>query len=232
MTCQSHRQALLELARGVADVGAGEAEAHVRACASCAAYLRRQRDLTAAVQALSADARNWTASSGVEKRLADAFATEQAVRPASTGHRVPDWRHALSTAAAVVIFMLAAAWWSNPTIAPGVQLAPHSEPAGDAARPQPPGHGLEQVAAIEFVMIPAAAGLPPLESARIIRMEVPVSALPDYGLQVVSDGRRAAVEADLLVGQDGLARGIRLLPSQLAQDSSSIHRGIDRRSRQ
>jgi hypothetical protein len=232
MTCQSHRQALLELARGVPGVEAGEAEAHLHSCASCAAFLRRQRDLSAAVQALSADARSWTASTGVEKRLADAFATAQAVRPASIGRRVADWRYALATAAAVVVFILAAAWWSDSTIAPGVQLAPRSEPAGDAARPQPPGHGPEQVGAIEFVMIPAAAGLPPLESARIIRMEVPVSALPDYGLQVVSDGRRAAVEADLLVGQDGLARGIRLLPSQLAQDSTSIHRGIDRRSRQ
>jgi hypothetical protein len=75
------------------------------------------------------------------------------------------------------------------------------------------------VRAVEFMPIPSAAGLPALESGRIIRMELPMSALPAYGVEVVPAGLRSSVEADLLVGQDGQARAIRLVTSQ--QESRS-----------
>jgi hypothetical protein len=64
---------------------------------------------------------------------------------------------------------------------------------------------------VEFVAIPTAVGLPPLESATIVRTELPLSALPEYGLQISSHAAHAAVQADLLVGQDGVPRGIRLV---------------------
>jgi hypothetical protein len=41
-------------------------------------------------------------------------------------------------------------------------------------------------------------------------MELPQAALPAYGLEIVP-GRRTPVEADLLIGQDGQARAIRLV---------------------
>lgn len=53
-----------------------------------------------------------------------------------------------------------------------------------------------------------------MESARIVRTELPVSALPAYGLPIVPDAARSAVQADLLIGQDGLARGIRLVSAR------------------
>ena len=67
---------------------------------------------------------------------------------------------------------------------------------------------------LEFMPIPGAAGLPAFESGTIVRMELPMSALPAYGVEIVPDAMRSAVEADLLVGQDGQARGIRLVSSQ------------------
>jgi hypothetical protein len=63
----------------------------------------------------------------------------------------------------------------------------------------------------EFVALPTAASLPELESGRIVRVELPVSALPAYGLAIIAD-TRGAIEADLLVGQDGVPRAIRLAP--------------------
>ena len=60
-------------------------------------------------------------------------------------------------------------------------------------------------------MLPAAANLPAFESGEIVRMELPVTALPAYGLEIAPETRRSAVEADLLVGQDGQARAIRLV---------------------
>jgi len=63
----------------------------------------------------------------------------------------------------------------------------------------------------EFVLWPGAAELPTFESGHLMRMEVPVSALPSLGL-VPPATHAAVVQADVLVGQDGLPRAVRLSP--------------------
>jgi hypothetical protein len=62
----------------------------------------------------------------------------------------------------------------------------------------------------EFVTWPGAVGLPPLESGELVRVELPVSVLPTLGLRPPAT-RATAVRADLLVGQDGLTRAVRLV---------------------
>ena len=62
-----------------------------------------------------------------------------------------------------------------------------------------------------FLEIPAAAYLPPMESGAIVRVELPLSALPSYGIPIVPEMSTGSVDADLLVAQDGFARGIRLV---------------------
>jgi hypothetical protein len=73
------------------------------------------------------------------------------------------------------------------------------------------------------VRIPSAIGLPDLESGTVLRMEQPLTALPEYGLQIAPDAMRTSIEADVLVGQDGQPRAIRLvgIPDAMAQDSRS-----------
>jgi len=61
-----------------------------------------------------------------------------------------------------------------------------------------------------FVELPWTAGLPAFESGEIVRVEVPVASLPAYGFDI-SRGTNRSVEADVLVGQDGLARAMRLV---------------------
>ena len=63
----------------------------------------------------------------------------------------------------------------------------------------------------EFVLWPGAAELPTFESGHLMRIEVPVSALPSLGL-VPPATHAAVVQADVLVGQDGLPRAVRLSP--------------------
>lgn len=62
-----------------------------------------------------------------------------------------------------------------------------------------------------FLDVPGAAALPPMESGAIVRVVLPVTALPSYGIQIVPDISTASVEADLLVAQDGVTRAIRLV---------------------
>ena len=68
--------------------------------------------------------------------------------------------------------------------------------------PQPPN---------EFVMVPGASMLPAMESGSLVRVDVPVAELPSLGLTPPPSNRTASVRADLIVGQDGLPRAVRLV---------------------
>jgi hypothetical protein len=52
----------------------------------------------------------------------------------------------------------------------------------------------------------------PLESGKVVRVEVPASTLISLGLPITAESINRPVQADLLLGQDGLARAIRFLP--------------------
>ena len=62
-----------------------------------------------------------------------------------------------------------------------------------------------------FVALPDAAVLPDMESASIVRVSLPVTALPVYGVAIEPDVTSGSVLAELLVAQDGQARAIRLV---------------------
>jgi len=64
-----------------------------------------------------------------------------------------------------------------------------------------------------FVELPWTAGLPAFESGEIVRMEVPLATLPGYGIDISSGTGNGPVAADVLIGQDGFARAIRLVTS-------------------
>jgi hypothetical protein len=65
--------------------------------------------------------------------------------------------------------------------------------------------------ALNFYPLPDSDELPPLESATIVRVQLPMSSLRLMGLPVSEDGAADFVEADMLLGQDGLARGVRFV---------------------
>jgi hypothetical protein len=81
---------------------------------------------------------------------------------------------------------------------------------GRSGRPPAP-RAVAPLTTTEFVLWPGAAELPTFESGHLMRMEVPVSALPSLGL-VPPATHAAVVQADVLVGQDGLPRAVRLSP--------------------
>jgi hypothetical protein len=47
-----------------------------------------------------------------------------------------------------------------------------------------------------------------------MRIELPLTGLPAYGLDMVLDAAPGTIEADLLVGQDGVPRAIRLASTE------------------
>ena len=103
---------------------------------------------------------------------------------------------------------------SNPAVTAPITddaTQPPADPRPPRRPRKPAADGPEPATMEGFVALPAAAGLPELESGRIIRIDLPVASLPAYGVEVIPDLRRPEVEADLLVGQDGQPRAIRLV---------------------
>ena len=267
MNCEALAEIILDMARGAAvpEEARLGVHRHMETCASCAAEYARQRDLTEELQALAADAQDWSAPAAMEQRLLGAFAEQRgqevAVAANPSAHR---WRYVLATAAVLAL----AVWGMRQAGEPAPQKPSVTELAGNASAATPAaGGGVTAPAGesemarpafakptadrpagkrasvkaparkpsnprtanprtatpVEFMRIPSAIGLPELESGTVLRMELPLTALPEYGLDIAPDAVGASVEADILVGQDGQPRAIRLIgrPEAVAQDPRS-----------
>lgn len=65
--------------------------------------------------------------------------------------------------------------------------------------------------ATEFIPLMNGGRLPPGDAGHMMRVEVPRSALASFGLPVNADLQGGRVKADVLVGEDGMARAIRFV---------------------
>jgi hypothetical protein len=180
---------LVDFARGVPlpQTTASLVESHLESCRTCAARLQRERELSAGLKAVAGLTSAARPAPGMEQRLLDAYAVMHAQASRTrTYSRV--WR----AAAAVLLIAAGLSTWS-------VWDVQRAAPANAARGPFD-----------EFMPLPIASALPALESGVIVRIELPVAALPRYGV-AIPDTPRREVQADLLVGQDGQPRAIRLI---------------------
>jgi hypothetical protein len=237
MNCRDLEEAIVELARG-RDVGRGTAgaiEAHVEHCQACAARLTRERQVSRGLQALAASTATQVPSALIERRLLDAFAAQNVqpvrrwwipaaaaaaavvgavgwwqasrVAPSNQGRQAALERRAselpptTTSTATPATAAIASDGGSDP------HPVPHVVAHRSGRRTQSPRAGAGDTG---FVALPSAAGLPDFESGVILRMEMPSAALPAYGIEIVPDSKMP-IEADLLIGQDGQARAIRLV---------------------
>lgn len=65
----------------------------------------------------------------------------------------------------------------------------------------------------EFYALPDADATIPLEHATVVRVQLPLSAFREIGLAVSEQSAAGQVQADVLLGQDGLARRFDLFSS-------------------
>jgi hypothetical protein len=154
--------------------------------------------------------------------------------PRFGGRRAP-WRIWISAAAAVVLSVGSLfVWRANHRLVPVEQRAvasvaptesrpasagvsaiePPPSPVTAAHTPRPhrrPPKKTDVITPSGFVDLPWTAGLPAFESGEIVRMDIPIASLPTYGIDISPGTGKGPVEADVLIGQDGLARQIRLV---------------------
>jgi hypothetical protein len=106
--------------------------------------------------------------------------------------RVGRWAWTIATAASIAIAVTLD--WLVVTRVPQTRVE-SPDPVGDVA---------------EFVPWPGADGLPRFESGELVRVDLPVSSLPALGLWPPPSAG-SVVQADIVVGQDGFARAVRLV---------------------
>lgn len=80
-----------------------------------------------------------------------------------------------------------------------------------AVMPEPVVPVMEAMSERPFMPIPYVLPPGPYERVEVVRMKVPVAALIAAGLPMRTADQGAQAEADVLVGQDGRARAVRLV---------------------
>jgi hypothetical protein len=96
--------------------------------------------------------------------------------------------------------------------------------SGKPHRDGRPGRTSPVVTSRAFMPLPGAAGLPTFESGSIVRMDLELSSLATLGVDISAARGRSPVQADLLVGQDGEPRAIRIVNVSSNPSSSSRSR--------
>jgi hypothetical protein len=149
-----------------------------------------QRDLGDALAALRESVRVPDVDPARERALLAAFDARQArlLQPQTT-----NWRWVWTSAAAMLAISVTLNWMIV-TRAPRPEILEADTAVNEA----------------EFVPWPGAEAFPPFESGSVVRVNLPVSALPGLGLSAPFL-TMTAVQADIVIGQDGLARAVRLV---------------------
>lgn len=191
MTCRDFDAAILDMGRGapLAPETERAALAHLERCAVCRRQLERERGLTNSLRRLAAATPGLTEPERMERCLVAKF---EALAPKAeiTSANAPRWNLWLAAAAAVVLVSGLAIGWR------AVQTRPVIE---------------EAVATTDWVAWPGAAVLPAFESGELVRTELPASVLPLLGFTSPDLPREGRVAADVVYGQDGEARAVRLV---------------------
>lgn len=184
MICREFAPDVVDYARGVVRDGLRRdaITRHLQSCASCRRTFERERAMSLALRQLATDEIEIEPAAG-DLRLQKLLASFDV--PPVQRHRVKvavEW----SLAASVLIVAGLAAGWRN-----GAPLPPRASQS--AATPVPPTNAT----AGDFVVLPGVEALPQFEHGQVIQVDIPSAG--------------GVVRAEVLIGQDGLARAARLV---------------------
>jgi hypothetical protein len=152
------------------------------------------RELLENLRALAADGPQ-AAPERVERRVRAEF------RALSKRRRVKVWA-SFSGVAAMAGGIALLTW---------VREAPKPATSAATAVAMAAGSDVEEEADASFYPLPQAEALPAMENAMVVRVQLAASSLRMMGFPMDEERADAAVQAELLLGQDGLARGVRLV---------------------
>ncbi|HKX32619.1 MAG TPA: hypothetical protein VJ302_33345 [Blastocatellia bacterium] len=236
MNCREFEQAVIDLDRdqSMETPLPAPAQAHVEGCAPCAAWLGRERRMTAGLRALAAEEAVTNAPERVGAALRAAFEERSAAAPPPKSSWPVRRRLVWGLAAAAVLLLsvmiigLRRHETHPPEAGPQAKLelpssiaansAPESAPdplsrppvrrAPRRARPAPE-KAVENGS--DFFPLTFVAKSEPTEFIQTVRVEIPRSTLLMMGWPVNIDRGEGMIKADIIIGEDGVARAVRLL---------------------
>lgn len=183
MSCRKSAVELVECARS-GRYPAGELQAHLMACPRCYERWEDERRLTAHLRVLRDAAAGGPSLAGRELLMREFDC-------AHAGGFHAFWRWALNAAAILLVVVALVYDWHR------------RHPVGNQQQ--------DSVDESEFVAVPYALPLAPGEFVRVVRTQLDPVALAGMGVDIeVADG--VEIPADILVGEDGVPRGVRVLP--------------------
>jgi hypothetical protein len=182
--------------------------------------MKSEQDILAALRALAESDREKEAPGEVEARLRAAFRRKHAAR---LWKRPAVW--AMAAAAAGVLMIANYSWqrMALPPKPPPVTQAPSVAPApavpvAEVARVEPKParrqvakRGAPPPREIVTEFFPLVDVAPAFERGELVRVNLPASAMRTVGLPVREDRLSDRVQADVLVGQEGMPRAIRFV---------------------
>jgi hypothetical protein len=187
---------------------------HAARCSGCAALQEAWQEARIALQALRETTRDAETPRRVEMRLLQEFEMRHRVTKARTVAIFASW--ALASAAVLVAGV---SWWNW-----RVAQNQHPVSAGDSVtskvltptpstEPSEPPTLIADNGAGEFTLLPGS--LPQeVEDSAIVRVGMQRGALSALGLPVNEERVSDWIQVDLLVGEDGLPKAVRLPESQ------------------
>jgi len=184
-----------QICRAIAGQSTLDERQHANACAECRGEIARSQYVIASLR------------HGIVAR-AEREGAEAApsLRARTNAKEARAWAFAAVSMAAVAIALI---WQARLTPPVG------HEPPADTLRPLVSGHAGDARVAVDAVdeFYPLAYSTVPVTNGRIIRIEVPRSAPVAFGLDPIDfiRTRGNAVLADVVVGEDGLARAVRFV---------------------
>ncbi len=158
------------------------ARRHMLSCENCSTLLRQERELTAAFARLRAQTGESSASLAVRAAVLDAFVSKPRVER-------PAWQPLLALAA-VLVMAIASGWYFT--------------------RPRPVVRQASRPVYTDFFPLSTVA-LDRHEPAQLVRIRLPRREMRKFGLPVSEEFERTSIEADVLIGQDGIARAVRFV---------------------
>jgi len=227
MTCRDfdeivHRLVRLELL----DVRLREeALEHAARCSQCEERMAQARLLAEATELAVSRAPEYGASSRVEAALLTAFRNR---RHRATWWRRLEWATATVAAVALAGFFWVAPYRSKELTAPAPGSGVSSQPRGpqdalglDLSSPgdqdSVPETNVVRVAASgayeagDFVLLPFAGGIEPEDAGMVVRVQLTPASLAELGYPIAEASDEGLVRADVLVGEDGWPRAVRLV---------------------
>jgi hypothetical protein len=186
-----------------------DALGHLRECAACAALWEKQNRLTARLREAAIEWRRMSAPPRLESRLTAAFRAQSGM----IARRTPSLWVPLVSWSAAAAALLAFAFFLISRHQP--QAVHHPSAVIEVAT----AHAVPDTDSYDedngFIPLPNAAQIAPNEDVNIVRVELPRSAMIELGYEVSPDRASEPVEAEVVLGADGLARAVRFMDGEM-----------------